>query len=120
MFFALPEVSPVLTTFAIVPILWAWGLDLQQTNPCRLLKLAMLGAIVANHERGRAYVRGIAAMMIVIVFIPRASLFSAVISETGSSKTLSRGGANCVEQAVTNYQGFQHELGTVRVRGTQL
>ena len=81
----LPEVSPVLTTFAIVPILWAWGLDLQQTNPW-LLKLAMLGAIVANHEGGRAYVRVIAAMMIVIVFIPRATLFSAVISETGSSK----------------------------------
>ena len=33
---------------------------------------------------------------------------------------VSRGGANCVEQAVTNYQGFQHELGTVRVRATQL
>lgn len=33
---------------------------------------------------------------------------------------VSGGGANCVEQAVTNYQGFQHELGTVRVRVTQL
>jgi len=30
------------------------------------------------------------------------------------------GGANCVDQAVTNYQGFQHELGTVRVSGSIL
>ena len=31
-----------------------------------------------------------------------------------------RGGAHCVESGVTNYQGFQHELGTVRVGGAQL
>eukprot|EP00913_Durusdinium_trenchii_P030008 g28120.t1 len=30
------------------------------------------------------------------------------------------GGAHCVESGVTNYQGFQHELGTVRVTGSIL